>query len=383
MAKVLIIHATAGNGHKRAAEAVAAAVKARGEGHDVDVLDALDFAPGSFKGFYQGSFERSVKHAPWFFGAMFHASDEAARFRGFRAMRRIFNRIVAHELCDEVNRRDPDAVVCTHFLSLDALARRKRRGRLAAALSCVVTDYIAHGYWVEPDADRYYVPTPEVARGLAKRGVRPGTVRVTGIPVDPVFAAPPAQDDARWALKIDPKRRHVLVLGGGFGMGPVAEIVEGLGRTAAPIEIDVVCGKNAELQARVAAIVPKLAVPVRVHGFVSTIPTLMASCDLVVTKPGGLTTSEALAMGRPMLLFEAMPGQERGNADHFVRAGAALEIDPGNVAETITGLLADRARMDGFARRAKELSRPNAAAEIAADALALKRHKVRQTLLLQ
>src|SRR5206468_4094625 len=123
--KILIIHASAGNGHKRAAEAIAAAYRGMGGGHQAEVLDALDLAPASFKTFYQRSFESTVKHAPWFFGALFHASSEAARFRAFRAIRRICNRVVAHDLCDEVNRRDPDVVICTHFLSLDALARRK------------------------------------------------------------------------------------------------------------------------------------------------------------------------------------------------------------------------------------------------------------------
>ncbi|HVY62854.1 MAG TPA: glycosyltransferase [Planctomycetota bacterium] len=372
--RILIIHATAGNGHKRAAEAVAAAYRAMGGGHDVDVIDSLDWAPPKFKTFYQQSFEQSVKHAPWFFGAMFHGSSEAARFRAFRTMRRIFNRVVAHDLCDEVTRRDPDVVINTHFLSLDALARRKRRGRLEAAIGCVVTDYVAHGYWVEPDCDRYWVPTVEVARGVHQRGVSRGKICVTGSPVDPVFAQPADREAARAALGIDPARRVVLVLGGGLGMGPVADIAGGLAsRRDVPVALEVVCGKNERLKAEVEAMTRGAVAPVRVHGFVNTIPQLMAAADLVVTKPGGLTTSECLAIGRPMLLFEAMPGQEKGNADYFVGAGAARLIDAASAGAVIGELLGDRAKLDALAARARELSKPHAARMIAEDALALKR----------
>jgi processive 1,2-diacylglycerol beta-glucosyltransferase len=372
--RILIIHATAGNGHKRAAEAIAAAFAATGGGHDVSVIDSLDFAPAKFKTFYQQSFEKSVKHAPWFYGALFHGSSEAARFRAFRAIRRIFNRIVAHDLCDEVARRDPDVVINTHFLSLDALARRKRRGRLDAALACVVTDYIAHGYWVEPDCDRYYAPTPEVARGLVSRGLSAGSIRVTGIPVDPVFGAPANRGAALQALGAPAGRRVVLVLGGGLGMGPVADIVAALGsRPDLPIALEVVCGKNEELRRDVEAVKARLKVPCNVHGFVKTIPMLMTAADIVVTKPGGLTTSEALALGRPMLLFEAMPGQEQGNAEYFVKAGAAFEITPETAGETVAKLFSDDALMQSLAARAKALSKPLAAQAIAEDALTLRK----------
>ncbi len=373
--RVLLVHASAGAGHKRAAEAIAAAFAALfGPPDDVAVLDALDFAPPGFRRFYQQSFERTVRHAPWFYGAMFHASSEAARFRAFRAVRRLFNRIVAHELCDEVNRRDPDVVVVTHFLPLDALARRKKRRRLQAALACVVTDFIAHRYWVEPRTDRAYVATSEVVRRLALDGVARRNIRVTGIPVDPAFAAAPEGEIARAALGIDPARKMLLVLGGGLGMGPVARIVEALGaRADLPIALEVVCGKNEALRAEVEALVPRLHVPARVHGFVTTIPLLMAASDLVVTKPGGLTTSEAIAVGRPLVLFEAMPGQEAGNAAHFVRCGAALEISPEDAAAKVARVFGEAGLYDRMAGRARELSRPRAAHEIAADVRTLRR----------
>lgn len=373
--RILIIHASAGNGHKRAAEAVARAYAEDRPGlFEVDVVDALDLAPARFKRFYVGSFESSVKRAPWLFGALFRASSEAARFRPYRALRRSFNRAVAARLLADVRRRDPDVVICTHFLALDVLAREKRAGRLDAALACVVTDYVTHGFWVEPACERYYAPCEAVANDLWRRGVPRAAIRVTGMPVDPAFARPLERDEARLALGIPAARKSILVLGGGLGMGPVAEIVSALGaRVDLPIAIDVVCGKNAALKAEVEALARTLPVPVRVHGFVGDVPARMAAADLVVTKPGGLTTSETIALGRPTLLFEAMPGQERGNADHFVGAGAALEIEPATAGETLAALLDEPARLETLVERARALARPEAARAIAADAARLRR----------
>jgi len=370
--RMLIIHASAGNGHKRAAEAVAKAAQEEHPGADVVVLDALDLAPRAFRKLYVGSFEASVKGAPWLFGAAFRATSEAARFRPYRALRRAFNRAVAGRLVREVRRLAPDAIVCTHFLALDVLARERRKGRLPASLSCVVTDYVAHGFWVEPAADRFYAPCDAVAHELWRRGVPRAAIRVTGLPVDPLFARPLERDEARLEIGAPAARKVVLVLGGGLGMGPVAQIVAALGaRADLPIALEVVCGKNAALRAEVQALSRTLPVPVRVHGFVQNVPALMAAADLVVTKPGGLTTSETIAIGRPMLLFEAMPGQERGNADHFVRAGAALEITPEGAGDTLAALLDEPARLEALVECAADISRPFAARDVARDALAL------------
>jgi processive 1,2-diacylglycerol beta-glucosyltransferase len=157
-------------------------------------------------------------------------------------------------------------------------------------------------------------------------------------------------------------------------MGPIAAIVAALGaRPELPVALEVVCGRNTRLKAEVEALARGLKVPVRAHGFVNTVPQLMAAADLVVTKPGGLTTTEALATGRPMLLFEAMPGQEAGIAEYFGRAGAALEIAAENAADTLGRLLGDPALMQGLVTRARELARPQAARAIAEDALTLRR----------
>ena len=371
--KVLILHASAGAGHKRAAEAIAKAYANLGEGHDVRVLDALDFAPAWLKKLYQRSFEVSVKHAPKIYGAIYHASSEAVRLRGFRWMRRTFNKVAARDLLRAVEKFGPDVIVCTHMLALDALSRKKAAGRLDAPLACVVTDYVAHGYWAEKLCDRYYVATPETAQEIVRRGIARGRVRASGIPVDAAFAAAPEREAARRAIGIEPGRRAVLVLGGGLGMGPVADVVRSLGSHDLPVELVVVCGKNEALRKEIEALAPSLRVPVRAYGFVDAIPTLMAAADVVVTKSGGLTTTEALAIGRPMLLFEAMPGQEAGNARHLERCGAAISVEPERTGDVLATLLAEPERLERLAERARAAGRPRAAETIARDALGLAR----------
>jgi processive 1,2-diacylglycerol beta-glucosyltransferase len=371
--RVLILHASAGAGHARAAEAIAKAYAALEHPPEVRVLDALDFAPPWFGRLYRGSFEASVRHAPWLFAAAYHGSSRAVRFAGFRWLRRRFNRVAARELVRAVARFAPDVVLCTHMLPLDALLREKARGRLEAPVACVVTDYVAHGYWIERLADRTYVASAETAAELAARGVERGRIRVSGIPIDPAFAEAPAREAARGALGIGAGRRAVLVLAGGLGMGPLVDVVRSLGARAAPVELLIVCGKNAALRAEVERLAPSLAVPARVFGFVDAMPALMAAADVVVTKSGGLTTTEALAVGRPLLLFEAMPGQEAGNARHLERAGAAIRVEPAEAGAALAALLADPGRLLALAERARAAGRPDAARRIAEDALGLAR----------
>ncbi len=401
--RILILHASCGAGHARAAQAVEQALAAlRPElgaaAPEVRVVDALDCTSPRFRKLYVGVYEKSVKDAPWAYGAGYTLASAAARLSPFRTLRRTFNRFAARRLGRLVEEMRPDVVLCTHFLPLDFLGRWKARGKLrGTTLACVVTDYVAHGFWAEPRADRYYVPSPEVARELARRGVRPGRVLVTGIPVDAAFAEaaadpraaePPATprgdlEDRRRALDLrsGADRRTVLVLGGGLGMGPVAAVVRSIAAEAAPgldLEVTAVCGKNEALRLELEAIAATLPVPVRVLGFTREVPALMAAADIVVTKPGGLTTTEALAIGRPLVLYTAMPGQEEGNALYLARAGAAVCAEPPGgdpeapeVGPVVRALLADAPRLERLAAAARALSRPHAARAIARDVAAV------------
>jgi processive 1,2-diacylglycerol beta-glucosyltransferase len=263
-----------------------------------------------------------------------------------------------------------DIVVNTHFLPAEIIASLKRKRKFATPQLTATTDFETHRLWVNQPCDHYFTATEEGSLNLQYWGVPAKDITVTGIPIDPIFSE---EKDRAGCLKrqgLAGDRPIVLQLGGGFGVGPVEKLFNGLLELEKPLEIVVVAGRNEELKKRL----EKLKTPERhrVHilGFTTQIDELMAVADLVVTKPGGLTTSETLARGAAMAVVNPIPGQESRNSDFLLENCAAIKI---NNLSTLTfklnQLLADPARLAALKQNAKRLGRPNAAFDVARAAL--------------
>jgi processive 1,2-diacylglycerol beta-glucosyltransferase len=202
--------------------------------------------------------------------------------------------------------------------------------------------------------------------------VAPERVRVTGIPVRPGFEQMLDRHEARRRCGLDLNRPAVLLLCGGFGVGPTAELLRELVFMPAEAQVMVVVGRNEKLRARLERQVAGAARPVRVVGFTDKIHEWMQAADLVVTKPGGLTVAESLACGLPMVIVDPIPGQEVGNADYLLEHGAAIKVNNARLlGHRVSALLADPARLERLRAAARAIARPHAARDIAADALAL------------
>jgi processive 1,2-diacylglycerol beta-glucosyltransferase len=249
---------------------------------------------------------------------------------------------------------------------------------LRAHNAIVVTDYDVHAMWLCRTVDRYYVAIREAAEYLARIGVPREKLRVTGIPVDPLFARPLDRAEARRTLGLDPSQPVILISAGGYGIGPVELLVKDLLALDHPWQIVAIAGKAAKVQKRLDEIsrdagrlssgAPRL-VPV---GFTTEMDKYMAAADLLVGKAGGLTTSEALARALPMALIEPIPGQEERNADHLLEAGAAIRCNNLPAAAwKIAQLLDNPARLGRMRDAARGMGKPDAARAIAEDALRL------------
>src|SRR5262249_51333873 len=205
--------------------------------------------------------------------------------------------------------------------------------KLGAKNAIVVTDYDVHAMWLCRTVSRYYVAIPEALEYLAGVGVPREIIRVTGIPIDPLFAKTLARCAARVHLKLDPDASIVLIAAGGYGVGPVEQLVQDLLGLQKPWQLVAIAGKAERVRKRLDEIArsagslrsgnPRL-VPV---GFTTEMDQYMAAADLLIGKAGGLTTSEALARHLPMVLVEPIPGQEERNADHLLEAGVAIRCN--------------------------------------------------------
>ena len=364
--RIAILHATAGSGHKRAAQALAAAIGTLAPGATVRDVDTLVFASRLYRGAYASTYNAMAARAPALWGVLYHSWESARLNRSAGPVRLAMDRLNLRRLGRVVEREAPDAVICTHFLPIEALSISRGRGRLPVPLYGVITDFTAHPFWAFPHVDRYFVASDTVAAELAAHGVSRDRIDVTGIPIDPRFARPIGREAARERLGLPASNPVVLVMGGGGGVGPLAELAQRLAALPQGPFVVVLCGSNDRMRNRIAALPAAQAGAVRPLGFSHDVDALLEACDVVVSKAGGLTCSEALVKGAPLVVFRPTPGQEVRNAEYLEAGGAAVHADSvEDVEATVARWLADPAARARVRERALAMSHPRAAETIA------------------
>lgn len=359
--RVLILSASAGSGHVRAAEALAKSFAQEPEVEAVQHLDALKYTNKLFRTFYSNFYLRLVKSAPEVLGWAYKVSDEPWKTD---AMRLRLDRLQSQRLVRFIRRFRPDIVICTHFMPTGIIAHLIEKGVVQAHLSVVVTDMDMHSMWLARAFHRYFVALEETKAHLVALGLPPERITVSGIPVDPVFAEPVDRRALRRELGLDPDRFTLLFSAGAFGVSPAEFVVARLQQMRHPIQSVVVCGNNPELQARVEALVagdPNI----QVCGYTRRMHDYMKAADLYLGKPGGLTTAEALACGLPMAILGPIPGQEDRNSDHLLEEGAAIKCNEmTTIAFKLDHLLDTPERLSTMRANALRMGRPYAARTI-------------------
>jgi processive 1,2-diacylglycerol beta-glucosyltransferase len=372
--RVLLLSASSGAGHVRAAQALEKAFRSHG-GCQVEHIDALEYVSKLFQRVYDRAYIAMIRRAPEMMGLLYDSTD-----RPWRHLRRrlALDRLNTAPMIRLLERAQPDLCIATHFLPAEIIAWLIAKRKLRSRNAVVVTDYDVHAMWLCRTVDRYYVALEESAEYLAGIGMPREKLRVTGIPVDPVFSQPLERGEARRKLGLAPDAPAILIAAGGYGVGPVEQLVHNLLALERPWQIVGIAGKSEKTSKRLEEIAGKAGTlpggTPRLHavGFTKEMDQYMAAADLLVGKAGGLTTSEALALGLPMALIEPIPGQEERNADHLLEAGAAIRCNNLPAAAWKIGkLLDDASRLARMRQAAVAMGRPRAAPDIAADALTL------------
>src|SRR5215471_1000276 len=253
--RILILSASAGAGHVRAAQAVEQAVLANGAG-DVRHVDALDHTTKMFRRLYQKAYIDLVNDAPQALGLLYDHLDKPWKYERRRLA---FDRLNTRPFVELIKHYDPAWAVCTHFLPAEIVSWLKARRRLRARLAVVVTDFDVHAMWLYRHVDRYFVALEETRVHLARLGIPVDRITVSGIPIDPRFDASFDKQALRRKHGLDPDRTTILIAAGGFGVGPVERIVSSMRELKHPAQVVVICGRSEELRRRVekAAIVPR------------------------------------------------------------------------------------------------------------------------------
>ena len=369
--RVLILSASSGAGHVRAAQALEKAYAARGN-CVVEHVDALDYTSKLFQKIYNNAYIALVRRAPGLMGLLYDRADQPWQHQSRRLA---LDRLNTGPMIRLLKRVQPDLCVATHFLPAEIIAWLKARRKIRAQHVIVVTDFDVHAMWLCRTVDRYCVAIEEAAEYLARIGVPREIIRVTGIPIDPVFAEPKHRREMRRRHGLDPDRTTVLVSAGGYGVGPIERLVADLLAMGRPWQIVAVAGKAEQICERLTELARRAAKScdtARLHvvGFTTEMDEWMAAADLLVGKAGGLTVSEALARALPMALIEPIPGQEERNSDHLLEHGAAIRCNNLPAAAwKIAKLLDDPVRLARMSTAARAMARPHAATEIAAESL--------------
>lgn len=361
--RILLLSVPAGAGHTRAAEAIRACAAARGA--EAIHLDAMDYATPRLRKVYTDLYLWLVRHAPALWSQVYRLTDRAAPEGRIHRLRRWIEGRDCRRLAREVAALRPDAIVCTHFQPAEILSRRIAAGALDCPVWVQVTDFDLHRMWIHPHIAGYFAANDEVAFRLRAHGIPAECIHVTGIPIMPAFAQRPGREECARDLGLDPALATFLLMGGGAGLGGLSTMARRLLAIPGNFQLIVLAGRNAAELAALRALEKDHPGRLVARGHTGQVERLMACADLAITKPGGATTAECLALGLPMIVNAPIPGQEEHNANFLLEHGAALKaFDLPTLEYRIRYLMAHPARLLEMRTRARALGRPHAAAHV-------------------
>ncbi len=360
MLNILIFTASYGGGHWQAARAVAKALLLHQKDLKTEIVDFVELISPTWNRVTSFTYAKSVRNAPSLYGYFYRATN---RLKIDPIWEKKFNYLGVQKILGLLQARRPHLIVATYSVAAGAISRLKKQGLLRVPLVTVITDYAVHNQWIHPWTDLYLVGSEQVREGLIGRGV-PGTkIAVTGIPIDPKFASLPSRPFLFEKFGLNPGVPVILIMAGAVGMlRGIPSICRLLDRLPLPLQVLAVTGKDRRLYRRLRRLAPKMKKPLLVSGYVENVEEYMAAADLLITKAGGLTTSEALAVGLPMLIYRPIPGQEAENTRYLTEIGAALAVRNLRQLEArLIQLLSEPPLLEMLRESARAAGRPGAA----------------------
>ncbi|HYT56889.1 MAG TPA: glycosyltransferase [Verrucomicrobiae bacterium] len=362
MRRLLLLSVSAGAGHSRAAEALRAEAQASFPKVEAKHIDLMTLVPQSFRALYANYYIKIVEHHPSVWAYLYHATDRMPRGVLFAKTRRTIERLNTRKLHDLLREFAPDHIICTHFLPAELLAHDIKRGRAVPSVWVQVTDFDLHRMWVQAGMRGYFAASDEIAFRMAARGIPSDSVHVTGIPIMPIFSRRFDRDECAREFGIAPDKTTLLLMTGGAGLAGGDLMVERLLGLPDDFQIVALAGMNQQLLGRYRSLAAAHPGRLVALGYTSTIERVMACADLAVTKPGGLTVSECLAVGLPMVLTSPIPGQEERNADYLLEHGVAVKAPDMVALEFKIGqLVKEPERLKHMRENMRGLGRPDAA----------------------
>ena len=366
--KVLLLSASAGAGHIRAADAIEKAFNQteNADSREVRHIDVLDYTNKVFRHLYSKAYIDLVNKLPEVPGWVYDKLDKPWKNERRRLA---LDKLNTRPFVKLLREYQPDLIVCTHFLPAEIVSWLKAKEKLSSRQVIIVTDFDVHAMWLVHHYERYFVALDEARVYLEALGIPSNKITVSGIPIDPVFAKKKDKQEMRLKHGLAPDRTTILLSAGGFGVGSIDALVASLLPLQHRAQVVAICGRNEELFQRLSKLAarakPDATVLLKPFGYTKEMDELMTASDLVLGKPGGLTTCEALAKGLVFVIVNPIPGQEERNSDHLLEGGVAIRCNNlPTISYKLDRLLGDPSRFRSMQTNARRMGRPNAAMEI-------------------
>lgn len=366
--RILLMYISENSGHHSASLALERAFRYLSRDIEILNVNSFHYTNPILEKIVNRAYMGLIKRTPEVWGYLYDNPKVVKRTQKLKESIHKYNSQKTKVLIDGFK---PDAVVCTQAFPCGIVADYKRtQNAERLVLSGVLTDYAPHSYWMYDNVDAYFVPSPEIKEHFVLSGISPDRVKVAGIPINPKFKEVPNREKIAALHNLSLDIPTVLLMGGSLGIGPIKDLIKVLDRSDVRLQIIAVCGGNKRLFGYIKRIAPRLSKKTAVFGYIDNIHELMGISSIIITKPGGITISEALAKGLPLLIVKPIPGQEQMNTEYLVRNKVAIKIDRLQDAAVFTKeLLSNPQALKNLQERAKQFSKPDSAMDIAKDIL--------------
>lgn len=357
--KALIFSVSVGAGHDSVSKAIAQEIKSKSEESKILIVDTFKYINPILNKVVVGSYMETIRFTPKVWGYLYTQAEEGDRLID---LGQILSKLLSPKLEQLLRDFNPDVLICTHAFPAGILSKLKETKDIDIPLVACITDFTVHTFWIHPKVDLYIVPQEDLVYPLLKEAVDPKKIKVNGIPIKEQFSRTFWQKEVRKGLGLENKKT-LIIMGGGLGLGSIENIVKKLIEET-DLQILVVTGSNEKLKKSLSVLMGNNSL--HVFGFVENVAELMAAADILITKPGGVTTAEALAMELPIIIISPLPGQEDRNTEYLLNRGVGIRVRNGDcLINEINSLFNNSLRIKHIKEMAAYLKRPKAAHETA------------------
>lgn len=338
MKKVLIFYASYGGGHLNAAKSIQECINKNYQDYDSELIDCMKYVNKPIEKISTAAYREMAKKAPWAWGKIYSDSQKGP----LAHISSKSNQIFAIKLLKLLREKQPDIIISTHPFGSQMCSYLKRKGKITAKIATIMTDFAPHDQWLVGSdfTDYFFVAHNKMKDYLKSKNIPEEKIFVTGIPISSRFLQNYNREEILKEFNLQDNKKNILFFGGGeFGLGKTrtVEIFESLVKNFDNIQIVAISGKNLKMKENFNEIVKKYNKEnsVRILEYTNKVPELMSISDLVVSKPGGLTTSESLASNLPMIIINPIPGQEEENAEFLEKKGVGIWIRKHDIPDKI------------------------------------------------